>query len=120
MTVKSKPEVNSGELKVDVLGYMPAKKRIEDMMLAGQRLRSYKESIHDFPDGKIDLNFTDPTRRPGYDMADAFQDGLQIDAKLTQQQTAAEEKAAAEKAAQEEAVKASQAEYETWKASQKS
>lgn len=120
MKQKTSPEVNSGEIKVDKLGYLPAKKRIENMMLAGQRLKDYRQSQYDFPDGKIDVNFVDPTRQPGYDMADAFQDGLQIDAKLASQEAAAAEAAAAEAASREEAEKADQAAYEAWRASQNS
>lgn len=118
MTQKTPPEINSGEIKVDKLGYLPAKKRIENMMLAGQRLKDYRQSQYDFPDGKIDLTYNDPTRKPGYDMADAFQDSLEIDAKLAQQQAEAQAQKIAEKTAQDEAEKAEKAQYEAWKASQ--
>jgi len=118
MTKKTPPEINSGELKVDSLGYMPAKKRIENMMLAGQRLKDYRQSTYDFPDGKIDTKYQNPQRSLNYDLADAFQDGLQIDAKLSSQDAAAKQAAAEQIAAQDEAAKASQAEYEAWKASQ--
>lgn len=118
ITKHSTPEINSGEIKVDSLGYIPAKKRIENMMLAGQRLKDYRQSTYDFPDGKIDTKFNDPTRSPSYDMADAFQDVLQIDAKLASQKAEAEAEALKQKQLQDEADKASQAEFEAWRASQ--
>ena len=91
--VRQPAEINSGITLVERAGYIPAQQRIENLMLAGQRLFQARKELYDFPDGKIDLNFSDPTRRKNYDLADGFQDGLKVEARLK---------------AQREAVKASQ------------
>ena len=72
------PEKNSGEILIEKAGYISAEKRITNLMLAGQRLVESRKAQYDFPDGKIDETFSDPTRRKGYDPADATQDQLQI------------------------------------------
>ena len=40
------------------------------MIMAGQRLRSYRAEQFDFPDGEIDESFSDPTRSGNFDLAD--------------------------------------------------
>jgi len=71
-----------GQRLVEVAGYVSAKQRIESLIQAGQRLRAYRESQFDFPDkDKIDENAWDPTRRKGYDLADATQDKLALEAR---------------------------------------
>jgi len=68
------PEKNSGKSLVESVGYIPAQKRIENLMTAGQRLKDYRNEQFDFPDEKsIDHDFTDPTRSKNFDMADATQ-----------------------------------------------
>ena len=47
---KCTPESNSGEIKVETAGYIPAQKRIENLINAGQRLKEFRESQFDFPD----------------------------------------------------------------------
>ena len=70
---KSPGEVNLGKNLVEKAGYIPAQARIENMILAGQRLVEHRKEMYDFSDGKdIDENFTDPTRSKNYDMSDAF------------------------------------------------
>ena len=70
---KSPGEVNLGKSLVEKAGYIPAQARIENMILAGQRLVEHRKEMYDFSDGKdIDESFTDPTRSKNYDMADAF------------------------------------------------
>jgi len=91
--VRQPAETNSGITLVERAGYISAQQRIENLMLAGQRLVQARKELYDFPDGKIDPDFEDPTRRKNYDLADGFQDGLKVEAKLK---------------AQREAVKASQ------------
>ena len=91
--VRQPAESNSGITLVERAGYISAQARIENLMLAGQRLVQARKEMYDFPDGKIDLNFDDPTRRKNYDLADGFPDGLKVEARLK---------------AQKEAVKASQ------------
>ena len=70
---KSPGEVNLGKNLVEKAGYIPAQARIENMILAGQRLVEHRKEMYDFSDGKdIDESFTDPTRSKNYDMSDAF------------------------------------------------
>lgn len=95
--VRQPAEQNSGITLVERAGYISAQVRIENLMLAGQRLVQARKEMYDFPDGKIDFDFNDPTRRKNYDLADGFQDGLKVEARLK---------------AQREAVKASQAAQE--------
>lgn len=74
-----------GEKMVETAGYISAKQRIENMILAGQRLNAYREEMYDINGEKYaDPNFDpdelpiDPTRSGNYDLADAFQQGLQV------------------------------------------
>jgi len=70
---KSPGEVNQGKNLVEKAGYIPAQARIENMILAGQRLIEYRKEMYDFSDGNdIDETFSDPTRSKNYDMSDAF------------------------------------------------
>lgn len=94
---KSQPERNSGEIKVEKGNYLPAKKRIENLMLAGQRLNQSRQESYDFPDGNIDENFFDPTRNKSFDMADAFQLSQMTEARLKAFQTAQEQREEAKK-----------------------
>lgn len=105
---RTPPEINNGETLVETAGYIPAQKKIENMILAGQRLVDYRKSQnYDFADGKIDEDFMDPTRSPNFDLADATQMQLQAEANLAAAKAAAE---AAAKAAEEaqKALEASQ------------
>lgn len=68
---KDTPEINSGEKLVESAGYLPAEKRITNIMLAGQRLSDYRKATFDFPDGNIDEDFYDPTRDKNFDIVDA-------------------------------------------------
>lgn len=95
---KTPPEQNSGELKVERSGYISAETRITNLMLAGQRLVQSRKEAYDFPDGKIDTDFYDPTRKKGYDLAEAFQDNLSVQDRLKASQTAQEQRTEAEKA----------------------
>jgi len=65
-------EKPSGPSRVERAGYIPANVKIESLMAAGKRLVQSRADQYDFQDDKsIDPNFYDPTRRPGFDMADA-------------------------------------------------
>ena len=68
---KSQGEVFNGKSMTEKVGYVPANELIESMILAGRRLNEYRAAQYDFPDGKVDDNFTDPTRVQGFDLADA-------------------------------------------------
>ena len=52
---RSAPEVNQGETLVEKAGYISAQERIENMILAGQRLVDYRRARHDF-EGDEDLD----------------------------------------------------------------
>lgn len=67
---RTPPEKNSGKSIVESAGYIPAQKRIENMILAGQRLVDSRKEQYDF-DGEVDEDYTDPSRSPNFDMADA-------------------------------------------------
>ena len=70
---KSPGEINLGKNLVEKAGYIPAQARIENMILAGQRLVEHRKEMYDFSDGNdIDETFSDPTRSKNYDLADAF------------------------------------------------
>lgn len=87
---KAVPEKNSGKTKVETAGYVSPKRRIEALINAGMRLETSRRENYDFPDGKIDKDFYDPTRRKDYDMVDAFQDQQAIKARIKASQTAQE------------------------------
>lgn len=63
-------EEGGGDLMVETAGYIPPKRQIEQFMLAGKRLELSRREMFDFPDGK-EVEFSDPTRSPNFDMADA-------------------------------------------------
>lgn len=93
MVYKDKLEVNDGMSKVEKAGYIPAQKRIENMMLAGQRLVESRRSIYDFThDQELDENFFDPTRKKDFDMADATQMKMSVDQSLKASQNAQEKR----------------------------
>lgn len=67
------------ECKVETAGYIPSAIRISRMIKTTENLELYRSlqiekmklaGYFDFVDGNIDLNYTDPTRSPGFDMAD--------------------------------------------------
>jgi len=80
----SPPEKNSGITIVERAGYISAQKRIENMILAGQRLVEYRKHQFDFIGNEIDEDFEDPTRNPNFDMADASQLQLALQESLRQ------------------------------------
>lgn len=83
---KRAPEVHRKGNKVERSGYVSAQKRIENLIMAGVRLKAYRQEQYDFEHNKIEENAYDPTRRKGYDMAEAFQDGLRVESRLKQQE----------------------------------
>lgn len=95
---RSAPENNSGKRLVEKQGYISAQQRIENLMLAGRRLDFARKEQYDFPDGNIDENAFDPTRRRDYDLADATQDSFRLETALKARQTAQEAQKAASKA----------------------
>jgi hypothetical protein len=68
-------EENSGKSKVETAGYIPAQVQIERLILAGKRLSDFRREQYDFgADEQVPDDFVDPTRSPGYDLADAARD----------------------------------------------
>jgi len=60
--------------KVERAGYIPLERRIKDMMACGVRLQKARAEAYDIPEGsKVNEDEVqcDPTRSPGFDMADA-------------------------------------------------
>ena len=72
---KENVEKNSGELLVEKGGYIPMKRQIEQFMQSGERLAAARKAMtvgYDFGPGEdVDENYYDPTREPGFDLADA-------------------------------------------------
>jgi len=78
---KVQPEKNSGKSKTEKAGYIPAKRRIEDMILAGKRLDLARKEQFDFEIGKDRDGEIDPFRRPGVDLAEVSQARRQVRAR---------------------------------------
>lgn len=87
---KSTMEIGSGERKVETAGFIDVRTRINNMMLAGQRLIQSRKEMYDF-EGEVDEDFIDPTRNHGYDMADASQELLRMERDIKASQKAAKE-----------------------------
>lgn len=87
MEFQKLPEFNSGKKLVETAGYIPAQKRIENLMLAGQRLVAHRMELYDCPAGETfdeDLP-CDPTRSGDFDLADGTQMALGVNARLAEQ-----------------------------------
>lgn len=73
---KSKPEINSGEILVDTVGYVSNKRRIQALEKAGKKLLNYRmldNKMYDVPYGKepSDDLILNPLRQKGFDFSDA-------------------------------------------------
>jgi hypothetical protein len=88
-------EVNSGEIIVETAGYVPADRRIKELIAAGERLIIHRSQFDYDGDVNIDDANIDPTRNPAFDLADASQLSQEVDRRLKESENAA-------KAAQEE------------------
>jgi len=76
-------EVNDGKNKVETAGYVPAEVQILDMLNSGMRLNEYRKERYDFAaDEVVPDDFIDPTRSPGFDLADATAIGRDVDLRL--------------------------------------
>ena len=86
-------EINSGELLVETAGYVPAEQRIRAIMMAGQRLVESRRAEYDY-DSEDDISEDryDPTRDPGYDLADATQAALAIQSRIRSREPEPESK----------------------------
>lgn len=75
-------EINSGEILVEVAGYVSAQQRIEAIMLAGQRLVESRREMYDYDtDDDLEDDRYPVTRDPGFDLADASQIALDLQRK---------------------------------------
>lgn len=86
-------ESNPGPNLVEKAGYIPAKIQIENLILAGIRLKEHRQDLYDFKSlAEIDMDFYDPTRSKNFDLADAFQYSheLKLKARLKASQTSQE------------------------------
>lgn len=110
---KSPLEMGGGDRITETAGYLPPQKQIEQFMVAGRRLAESRKEMFDFPDGKEDPSFSDPTRSPNFDLADAFQLGSQAGESVDK---AVEDIKAKKKAAADE----EKAEFEEFKKSKNS
>lgn len=98
-------EVNSGEMITETAGYVPAEKQIMSMIMAGQRLKEARREEFDFAaDEKVPDDFIDPTRSPGFDLADGSRIGPKALDRLAQQKKDAAERV--KKALEEDEKKA--------------
>lgn len=86
-------EKGGGPVLVDRAGYVPAKKRIEAIMLAGKQLLTARREEYDADiNVNIDNLIPDPTRSPGYDLADAAEQTAMINARRRNAAEAAKRK----------------------------
>lgn len=81
-------EHNSGEIVVDRAGYRPTAKIIEDMMIAGRNLVSWRAEQFDYQSPSDDDGFLDPTRG-AYDLSDAANDMTAATQRLKEQEAKA-------------------------------
>lgn len=94
-------EVNTGKTRVEVSGYVPAKKTIESLILSGKRLVEARKEAYEFENGMlVPDDYIDPTRNPNFDLADATALDRETKIKLAEQKQKANDKIAMEKAAE--------------------
>ncbi|QXP07942.1 MAG: hypothetical protein [Arizlama microvirus] len=93
---KSTPrEKNFEPSMTETAGYVSAKSRIESIIQAGETLLRYRQENYDFGEKiPIDDNYFDVTRSKNFDMADASQMAMDVEARLHQQKREAASKAA--------------------------
>jgi len=87
------PEIMDPLTITESAGYIPPKKQIENLINAGKRLQAWRKEMYDFPDSEnVDDAFEDPTRGPGFDLADASREASAVNARLRSQAAAAKTK----------------------------
>lgn len=97
MEQSAPPEKTGGPSHISLSGYEPLEAKINNMILAGERLLADRSRMYNFQEGEeVDWNFNDPSREPGFEMADAFQLQLQTNARLRAQKAAREARINAE------------------------
>lgn len=79
-------EVNVGPSKVEKVGYVPPNILIENMIYAGMRLNAARTEAYDAETAAEAAEMPiDPTRNPGFDMADASQRLMSLKDRLNKQ-----------------------------------
>lgn len=94
-------EPGGGPVLVERAGYIPAKIQIENLIDAGKRLKEHRKELYDVFDGEGSEDEV-LVRKPNYDLADASQEALAINARMQKRKAQLD----AEKAAEEAANKA--------------
>lgn len=69
---------------VETAGYLPAKKRIENLMNAGQNLLEARKEMFDTEEEEVDFTEMDPTRLKSFDLADITGLERELERKLTE------------------------------------
>lgn len=89
---RAKPEKGGGKSNTEQAGYIPPKVQIERMIQAGERLAQARREEFDLPEGTEDPGpeADDPTREPGFDMADASVLGQGVEERLRAAQKVAD------------------------------
>jgi len=78
---------------VETTGYRSTKQQVAEYMAAGLQLQNYRNEMYDFEsEEKVDEDYEDRTRSPGYDPADATQDLRNAEKRLKQQAAVQKEK----------------------------
>lgn len=75
-TPHATPEKPSGKSKYSQAGYQPAEEKIKSLLAAGKRLFEANTAAYDIKPGEsydIDEIATDPTKKQGFDLAEASQ-----------------------------------------------
>jgi len=78
--------VLSDEILTEVAGYISAKQRIENLLFAGQRLLQSRSEMYDYTGEPPEDDQLDPSRSPNFDLADATQNLLNVEARAKQKQ----------------------------------
>ena len=97
-----KYEVLDSQSKTEQAGYIPPQIKIENMILAGERLNQTRKDMYDFSSAdEIDEDAYDPTRRANFDLADASQMAMQTEMSLRDQALDADKARKASQTAQD-------------------
>jgi len=91
---KQSPGEIPGKVRiVETTGYRSTKQQVAEYMAAGLQLQNYRNEMYDFEsEDKVDEDYEDRTRTPGYDPADATQDLRNVEKRLKQQAAVQKEK----------------------------
>jgi len=90
---QSRGEIPGTVRIVETTGYRSTKQQVAEYMAAGLQLQNYRNQMYDFEsEDKVDEEFEDRTRSPGYDPADATEDLRNAEKRLKQQAAVQKEK----------------------------